>query len=94
MVGCQACLETRDVQGPMAPQESLHLELKPLCVQIPHILSQPSTILMWGETVQGALERLISSEFIILAVMGITAGYLLQCLNAYMDVAYMHPKGQ
>lgn len=69
MVGHQLCLETRTVQSPMALQESLHLELKPLCLQIPYILRQPFAILMWEEIVQGLLESLISLEFIILAVM-------------------------
>lgn len=45
-VGCQACLETRAMQSPTVLLESLHLELKPLCAQLPYILSKPLAIWM------------------------------------------------
>lgn len=50
MVGCQACLETRAAKSPIDLQESLHLELKPLCAPLPYTPSQPLVILIWEET--------------------------------------------
>lgn len=82
-VGHQACQETRGVQSPLALQESLYLELNPLCVQLPYTFSQPPAFLMWKETEYGSLESLILFEFKILAVMWITAG---TCYSTSMQI--------
>lgn len=82
-VGHQACQETRGVQSPLALQESLHLELNSLCVQLPYTFSQPPAFLMWKETEYGSLESLILFEFKILAVMWITAG---TCYSTSMQI--------